>query len=125
MRAIFEQQFSKGPKAHYAVALRERADGMLEVVYRWENPKSADQRVFVFRDRPQADQHCQEKINDLLARGYQRRGAAPPVPEAPCPCLAPEPAPLQHVAGAVPSTGAESLAQVLLRRRREASWALE
>ncbi len=125
MRAIFEQQFSKGPKAHYAVGLRERADGMFEVVFRWENPKSADQRVFTFRDRPQADQHCQDKINDLLARGYQRRGAPPPAPEAACPCLSPEPAPLQHVAAAAPSPGPESLAQVLLRRRREASWALE
>ncbi len=125
MRTILERHLSKGPKAHYAVGMRELPTGMFEVVFRWENPKSNDRRSFLFREEAHAAERCQEKIRELTARGYELRAGTPAADASPepCPCVTPAPAALQHVTTA--STRTEALSEVLQRRRREASWALE
>ena len=120
-RALFEQRFSKGPKAHYAVSLHERAGGIFEVIYRWENPKSADCKSLPCRSRERAMTLVQQKIDDLTARGYDRH---PPVQRAATPA---EPAPSLHDLAALEGRVAETepLEAILARRRREASWTLD
>ncbi len=126
-RPLFEQRFSKGPKAHYAVSVHERAGGTFEVIYRWENPKSADSKNLPCRSRERAMSLCQQKVDELTARGYDQHPAV--VRETPS---APDAAPTAvhqslHDLACVPGEPAEPepLEALLARRRREAAWALE
>ena len=123
-RTVFEQRFSKGPKAHYAVSLLER-DGTFEVVCRWENPKSTDSRILSCRTRERAKLLIQQKIEDLTARGYDRHPAV--TREAQAPSASAEVSQSLHDLATIQGQASEvePLGAILARRRREASWTLE
>ncbi len=125
MKTLVDQYLSKGPRAQYQVAVTERDDGLFEVLYRWENPKSSDARTFTYRDAERARQRAREKVDELVARGYERRPNPRPAPRPPAEVTRGL-AELEQLAKTTgsPSTDADSLDDLLARRRREASWSL-
>lgn len=127
MRTLCEQYLSKGPRALYHVALRERDDHRCEIVCRWDNPKSADVLAHPVADEVRGKQLFENKLAELADRGYEKRDGPvrmrEPQPQAPPAVTAPQ---IAHTLSAEPDPPTlEPLAAVLERRRREAAWSLD
>ena len=131
MHTIFQQYLSKGPRALYCVAVHELDDARVEAVWRWDNPKSADSRRMECRSKERALAFARQKVEEMVARGYDKRAeplamrAAAPSSSAAHECVA-EAVAMHTLASSPPRTAeTESLATVLERRRRDAAWSLE
>ncbi len=127
MRTICEQYLSKGPRALYHVALRERDDGRVELFYRWDNAKSVDSRTTLCDSERTGRKFFDQKLQNLMERGYERsvrpvpmrdQAVAPPAPAAPAA------AEMGHALTKPPARDPESLTALIEKRRKEASWSL-
>lgn len=119
MRTVCEQYLWKGRRVLYHVALREE-EGKLELLFRWENYRSAGSRLTPCPTEERGRALLEQKVAELCRRGYEKRarilrpGAPATVPGASVEIETRE-APAQ----------ADGLETQLLMRRREAAWSIE
>jgi len=122
VRTVCEQYLWKGRRVLYHVALREE-EGKLELLFRWENYRSAGSRLTPCPTEERGRALLAQKVAELCRRGYEKRAR---IMRPAASTAVPPRTSVETRTHEVPApTQTDGLETQLLLRRMEAAWSIE